>query len=60
MYIKKHIRERVWNKYGKKCAYCGKELDYSKMQVDHIKPLYRNDNVKTLEVWGVKRGGNEE
>ena len=57
--ISKKIREEIWYKYGKKCAYCGSNLEYKKMQVDHIKPLYRNDNVKTLEVWGVERGGND-
>lgn len=29
------------------------------MQVDHIKPLYRNDKVTTLEVWGVERGTDD-
>ena len=30
----------VYNKYGGKCAYCGQEIRYDEMQVDHIKPLY--------------------
>ena len=30
----------VYNRYGGKCAYCGKEIRYDEMQVDHIKPLY--------------------
>jgi len=55
-YIPKKIREKVWLKYGKHCAYCGCDLEYRKMQVDHIEPLYRNDNVKTLMVWGVEKG----
>lgn len=29
------------------------------MQVDHIKPLYRIDDVKTLIVWGVERGTDD-
>ena len=50
MKISKEIRERVWKKYDCHCAYCGKIIQYRDMQVDHIKPLYRNDNVETLEV----------
>jgi 5-methylcytosine-specific restriction endonuclease McrA len=54
--LKKIDREQIWLKYDKKCAYCGVEITMKQMQVDHIKPLYRNDNVITLEVWGVERG----
>lgn len=32
-------RELVWNKYGHRCAYCGKPLPYEKMQVDHLERL---------------------
>jgi 5-methylcytosine-specific restriction endonuclease McrA len=38
--IKKETRIKVWNKYGQRCAYCGCELDYKKMQVDHIHPFF--------------------
>lgn len=31
-------RIQVYNKYGGRCAYCGKEIGYSDMQVDHIEP----------------------
>jgi hypothetical protein len=34
--MKKHIREKVWKKYDCKCAYCGNDLEYNKLQVDHI------------------------
>jgi 5-methylcytosine-specific restriction endonuclease McrA len=34
----KEIRKKVWNKYGCKCAYCGEDLEYKNMQVDHIIP----------------------
>lgn len=60
MRIAKEIRIRVWEKFDKKCAYCGCDLEYNKMQVDHVKPLYRNDKVETLEVWGIERGKDEE
>lgn len=51
-------RESVYNKCGGHCGYCGKEITIKQMQVDHIKPLYRNDKVTTLEVWGVERGSD--
>jgi hypothetical protein len=34
--MKKAKREQIWNKYDKRCAYCGCELEYKDMQVDHI------------------------
>lgn len=39
MSINKKIREVVYQKYGGRCAYCGKEISYKDMQVDHFKPL---------------------
>ena len=36
-------RELVWNKYGHRCAYCGKPLPYEKMQVDHVWPQHLSD-----------------
>ena len=39
MAIKKEHREKTYNKYGKKCSYCGCELPTIKdMEVDHIHP----------------------
>jgi 5-methylcytosine-specific restriction endonuclease McrA len=58
MMTKKINREEVYNKYEGHCGYCGKEITIKQMQVDHIKPLYRNDKVTTLEVWGVERGSD--
>ena len=49
--IPKNIRELVFNKYNKHCAYCGCELEYKDMQVDHIDSYYintyygNNDNI---------------
>jgi 5-methylcytosine-specific restriction endonuclease McrA len=34
----KSVRERVYNKYEGRCAYCGKVLEYKQMQVDHYYP----------------------
>ena len=35
-------RERVYNKYNGHCAYCGKEIEYKDMQVDHLISKYHN------------------
>ena len=38
--MKKEGRIKLWNKYGRRCAYCGKKLEYKSMQADHIIPKY--------------------
>lgn len=37
--IAKAIRQDVYEKYNGRCAYCGKEIEYAEMQVDHLIPL---------------------
>lgn len=37
--ITKKEREIVYQKYNGHCAYCGKEIAYKDMQVDHLVPL---------------------
>ena len=37
--IPKHIRQQVYEKCNGHCAYCGCELKYKDMQVDHMVPL---------------------
>ena len=44
--IKQNVRLRVWNKYNHRCAYCGCPLEYKDMQVDHLKSVYVNTNLK--------------
>lgn len=39
--IPKKVREAVYNKYDGYCAYCGKEIEYKEMQVDHLIPVQR-------------------
>lgn len=34
-------RQKVHAKYGGKCGYCGCEIDYSEMQIDHIIPKHQ-------------------
>ena len=36
--IKKETRIEVYNKFDGHCAYCGEEIQYKNMQVDHIIP----------------------
>lgn len=37
----KKQRLEVYNKYNGHCAYCGKEIEYHEMQVDHLIPQRR-------------------
>lgn len=41
-------RMQVFNKFSGHCAYCGKEIAYKDMQVDHLEPL-KGRNHKTVE-----------
>lgn len=36
--MNKERRLLIWNKYGKRCAYCGNDLEYKNMQADHLVP----------------------
>lgn len=38
--IPQKIRKIVYDKYAGHCAYCGCELEYKDMQVDHIDSVY--------------------
>lgn len=49
--ISKSKREAVYAKYGGRCAYCGKEIDYKDMQVDHFLPL---------RAWGIEDAGTDD
>lgn len=40
--IPKKVREEVYQVYNGHCAYCGCEIEYKDMQVDHIKAHYLN------------------
>lgn len=37
--MSKKERQKVYDKCNGHCAYCGKEIEYKDMQVDHVKPL---------------------
>jgi 5-methylcytosine-specific restriction endonuclease McrA len=53
--MKKEIRKSVYDKYGGHCAYCGKEIAYKDMQVDHKVPIYRGYGTLV----GVERGTDD-
>jgi 5-methylcytosine-specific restriction endonuclease McrA len=36
----KEKRQKVYEKYNGHCAYCGKEIEYNEMHVDHFIPKY--------------------
>lgn len=38
-YINPEKRKTIYEKFNGHCAYCGKEIEYTDMQVDHITPL---------------------
>lgn len=47
--IQKKIREQVYQKYNGHCAYCGCEIDYKDMQVDHVISVYGKDGSNDLD-----------
>ena len=46
MAISKAIRQKVYEKYGEHCAYCGKKFAYKEMQVDHLIPIRQAEEGK--------------
>ena len=38
--IPKKTRLELYEKYNHRCGYCGCEISYKDMQVDHLKPVY--------------------
>jgi 5-methylcytosine-specific restriction endonuclease McrA len=51
MAISKSKREAVYRKYNGHCAYCGREIAYKDMQVDHFHPL---------RAWGIEDTGTDD
>lgn len=47
--IPKKIREEVYRKYDGHCAYCGCELEYKDMQVDHVLSVYGHNGSNDIE-----------
>lgn len=44
--IPKKIRVELYDKYNHRCAYCGCDLEYKDMQIDHLKSVYANTDIK--------------
>lgn len=44
--IPKKIRLSLYEKYNHKCAYCGSDLEYKDMQIDHVASVYANTDIK--------------
>ena len=42
--LSKDMRARVYAMYGGHCAYCGREIDITEMQVDHVQAVYLGGN----------------
>ena len=42
--MKKELRQKIYAKYNGRCAYCGEEIEFKDMQVDHIIPKCDFDN----------------
>jgi len=57
--VKKEIRQKIYKKYNGHCAYCGSEITYNKMQVDHIVPIYRDSPDFELEKYNITRGTDD-
>jgi hypothetical protein len=48
--ITKKLRKELWNKFGYRCAYCGKFISLQRMQVDHIIPYARFYEIKADDI----------
>lgn len=46
--IAQKIRKQVYEKYNRHCAYCGCELKYKDMEVDHVIPEYEVRKLRYL------------
>ena len=49
MMTKGEKRQAVYDKYSGHCAYCGKQIEYKDMQVDHITPQRRYADKKIAD-----------
>lgn len=44
---KKEKRQKIFDKYGGRCAYCGCEITMQNFNADHLKPLLRGRGLDT-------------
>ena len=43
-------RQKVYEKYNGRCAYCGRKIEYKDMQVDHIIPKVKYSPLEEIDV----------
>ena len=47
--ISKKTRMKVYEKCGGRCAYCGRQIEYKEMQVDHVVSLYWHNGAEGIK-----------
>ena len=57
--MKKSIRKLVYNKFGGSCAYCGTDITFKQMTVDHVVPKRRSDTKEQVEAMGLEKGTDD-
>lgn len=53
-------RQRIWDKSGGKCWYCGCDLDPYNWHKDHFLPRFRNENKKRLDYLRLNGGAGTD
>ncbi len=48
--IPKKTRELVWKKYGCKCGYCGCDLEYKDLVIDHMKSVFVGIQLECMDI----------
>jgi 5-methylcytosine-specific restriction endonuclease McrA len=48
--MKKEDRIKVYEKFNGKCAYCGRDIEFKEMQVDHYYPQCNTGYAKTFGI----------
>ena len=54
---REELRHQIWKKYNGHCAYCGKQIEYKDMQVDHVIPqamlIYEPDKYTQAQIYDI-------
>lgn len=54
--VSNRVRKQVYKKCDGRCAYCGKDMLFAQMQVDHLHPTYWNWTEEQILEAGITRG----
>ena len=57
--MKKELREKIFHKCDGHCAYCGKEITYKEMQVDHIEPKWHTFTEQEADKHKIIKGSDD-